>query len=105
MMLATQSVGIETVWEPATGPVAGEPDPETLESMPLDRLEQEIGELAAHIHASTCRWLRLVAELDRREGWAQWGCRSCADWLSLRCGVAPGAAREQVRVARRLGDV
>lgn len=77
--------------------------PQRLESMPLERLEAEIGELAAHIHAATCRWLVLVAELDRREGWAEWGCRSCADWLSLRCGIAPGAAREQVRVARQLG--
>lgn len=75
------------------------------ESMPLERLEREIGELAAHIHAATCRWLELVAELNRREGWAQWGCRSCADWLSLRCGVAPGAAREQVRVARHLVEL
>lgn len=74
----------------------------SIAAMPLERLEREIGELAAHIHAATCRWLELVAELDRREGWAEWGCRSCADWLSLRCGIAPGAAREQVRVARSL---
>lgn len=76
-----------------------------IQALPTERLEREIGELAAHIHAATCRWLLLVAELDRREGWAEWGCRSCADWLSLRCGVALGAAREQVRVARRLGQL
>ena len=69
---------------------------------PLERLEREIGELAAHIHAATCRWLGLVAEYDRREGWAEWGCKSCAQWLSWRCALAPPAAREQVRVARRL---
>jgi Domain of unknown function (DUF222) len=73
-----------------------------LGSMALERLEQEIGELAAHIHAATCRWLLLVAEFDRREGWATWGAKSCGQWLSWRCGVAPRAAREQVRVARRL---
>src|SRR5262245_25711491 len=28
----------------------------------LERLEREIGELAAHIHAATCRWLEMVAE-------------------------------------------
>ena len=69
---------------------------------PLERLEREIGELAAHIHAATCRWLGLVAEYDRREGWAEWGCKSCAQWLSWHCALAPPAAREQVRVARRL---
>ena len=69
---------------------------------PLELLEREITELASHIHAATCRWLGLVAEFDRREGWADWGCRSCAHWVSWRCGIAPPAAREHVRVARRL---
>ena len=76
-----------------------------LKSMPTEQLEREIGELAAHIHAATCRWLLLVAELDRREGWREWGCKSCAHWLSYRCGIAPGAAREQIRVARRLAEL
>jgi len=74
-------------------------------TLSTEKLEQEIGELAAHIQAATCRWLLLVAELDRREGWAAWGARSCADWLSWHCGLSPGAAREQVRVARRLGEM
>jgi Domain of unknown function (DUF222)/HNH endonuclease len=72
---------------------------------PLERLEREIGELAAHIHAATCRWLTMVAEYDRREGWAEWGCKSCAHWLSWRCALAPSAAREQIRVARRLSEL
>jgi hypothetical protein len=72
---------------------------------PLERLEREIGELAAHIHAATCRWLALVAEFDRREGWAEWGCKSCAHWVSWQCAVAPSAAREHVRVARRLAEL
>ena len=72
---------------------------------PLERLEREIGELAAHIHAATCRWLGLVAEYDRREGWAEWGCKSCAQWLSWQCALAPSAARAQVRVARRLAEL
>jgi uncharacterized protein DUF222/HNH endonuclease len=76
-----------------------------IEALPTERLEQEISELAAHIHAATCRWLMLVGELDRRRSWADWGCRSCAEWLSLQCGVALGSAREQVRVARRLADL
>ena len=47
----------------------------------------------------------MVGEYDVREGWAQWGCRSCAHWVSWRCAIAPGAAREQVRVARRLREL
>jgi hypothetical protein len=73
--------------------------------MPLELIEREITELAAHIHAATCRFLLLVGELDRREGWAEWGCKSCAHWLSWRCAIGLGAAREQVRVARCLDDL
>lgn len=76
-----------------------------IESLPLERLEHEIGELAAHIAATTCRWLLLIGEFDRREGWLAWGAKSAADWLSWRCGVAPRAAREQVRVGQRLAEL
>src|SRR5215213_2193231 len=72
---------------------------------PLARLEREITELASHIHAATCRWLGLVAEFDRRGGWGAWACRSCAEWISWRCSISPGAAREHVRVARRLEEL
>jgi uncharacterized protein DUF222/HNH endonuclease len=72
---------------------------------PLELLEREITELAAHVHAGMCRWLELVGEFDRREGWAEWGCRSCAQWLSHTCALGPIAAREHVRVARRLGEL
>jgi Domain of unknown function (DUF222)/HNH endonuclease len=74
-------------------------------AVPLEMLEREITDLACRIHAATCRWLALVAEYDRREGWAQWGCKSCAHWISHQCGIAPGAAREHVRVARRLEEL
>jgi hypothetical protein len=33
------------------------------------------------------------------------GCRSCTHWSSYRCGVSPAAAREQVRVARRVAEL
>jgi uncharacterized protein DUF222 len=71
----------------------------------LEALEEEICTLASHIHAATCRWLSLVAEFDRRQGWAAWGARSCAHWVSWRCGIAPVSAREHVRVARRLDEL
>ena len=76
-----------------------------LEALSVERLEDEICELAAHIWAATCRWLCLLAEFDRREGWKESACVSCAQWLSWRCGLAPGAAREQLRVARRLSEL
>jgi Domain of unknown function (DUF222)/HNH endonuclease len=71
----------------------------------IEQLEQEICELAAHLAAATCRWLVLLAEFDERSGWAQWGVKSCAHWLSWRCSCGLGAAREHVRVARRLQEL
>ena len=72
---------------------------------PLEMLEREITALATQIHAATCRWLCLVGEYDAREGWATWGAKSCANWVALQCGIAPGSAREHVRVARRLREL
>jgi len=76
-----------------------------LAELPLEHLEHEIETLAAHISAGSCRWLELVAEFDRRDGWWSWGVRSCAEWISWRCAIAPRAAREHVRVARRLCEL
>ena len=73
--------------------------------VPLVRLEERICELAAHLAAGTCRFLQLVAEFDAREGWATWDLPSCAAWLAWKCQVAPGTAREQVRVARALASL
>ena len=44
----------------------------------------------------------LIAEFDRREGWGDGSTQSCAHWLSWKCGLDPGAAREKGRVARAL---
>jgi len=68
----------------------------------LDRLGDEIAELAAHLDAATFRLLELIREFDARGGWNT-GFRSCAAWLNWRIGLGPGAAREHVRVARALG--
>ncbi|HEY7253035.1 MAG TPA: DUF222 domain-containing protein [Methylomirabilota bacterium] len=68
----------------------------------LDRLGDEIAELSAHLDAATARLLDLIREFDAGGGWNT-GFRSCAEWLSWRVGLAPGAARERVRVARALG--
>ncbi len=64
--------------------------------------EAQITELAAHIHAATYRLLTLIGELDRREIWADHACRSCAHWLSWKCGIDIGAGREKVRTPKAL---
>jgi hypothetical protein len=71
----------------------------------LEDLEREICELAAHIAAAMCRWLELLAEFDDRGGWAEWGIRSCAHWLSWRCSLGLRTAREHMRVAHRLKEL
>lgn len=68
----------------------------------LEHVEQQLCELATHLAAATCRFLVLLAHFDRREGWRSWGCRGTAQWLSWRCGMGRGTAREHVRVARAL---
>ena len=65
-------------------------------------LVDEITTLAGHLNAANARFLALIAELDRRGGWAEWGVKSCAHWLNWKCGIDLGAAREKVRVARAL---
>ena len=73
--------------------------------VPTEHLEARICELAGHLTAATCRFLLLVADFDARKGWAAWEMPSCAAWLSWKCQLAPGTAREQVRVARALADL
>src|SRR5947207_9943120 len=73
--------------------------------VPLERLEAQICELAGHLAAATCRFLVLLADFDARRGWASWEMNSCAQWLSWKCQLSSGTAREHVRVARALRDL
>ena len=70
--------------------------------VPLERLEAQICELAGHLAAATCRFLVLLGDFDARRGWASWEMGSCAQWLSWKCQMSSGTAREHVRVARAL---
>jgi hypothetical protein len=82
------------------------PGDSQLEDLPLERLEHEICQLAAQLTASMARWLALVGEFDRRDGWSGWaGCRSTVEWVAWRCALSPRAARERVRVARALPEL
>jgi hypothetical protein len=76
-----------------------------LPSVPLERLEAQICELAGHLAAATCRFLVLLGDFDARRGWASWEMTSCAAWLSWKCQMSSGTAREHVRVARALRDL
>ncbi len=69
----------------------------------LERLGDRIAELSSRIQAATYDLLVLICEFDARSGWS--GCTSCAHWLSWRTGLAPGPAREHVRVARALKEL
>lgn len=71
----------------------------------VERLENGITELSAHIYAATYRLLELIREYDECEGWAEPGLRSCAHWLNWKCSISIGAAREKVRVAHALKDL
>jgi hypothetical protein len=75
------------------------------QDLPLELIEREIEQLAAQINAGNARWLELVAEFDRREGWGGTGCRSTAEWVAWRCALTPRSAREHVRVARALPEL
>jgi len=102
------TASIEHMIEPLESgltPGGSAPDPfEALEAAPLptERLEAELCALAGHITAATCRFLIFLGEFDARRGWASWDMPSCAAWLSWKCQIAPGTAREHVRVAAAL---
>ena len=71
----------------------------------IDELATEICTLGGHINAANHRLLVLIAEFDRRQGWSDSATQSCAHWLNWKCGIALGAAREKVRVARALENL
>ena len=82
--------------------IPDDPDPA---EVPLERVEAQICELAGHLAAATCRFLVLLGDFDDRRGWASWDMNSCAQWLSWKCQMSSGTAREHVRVARALRDL
>lgn len=70
-----------------------------------EALEAALCTHASHIAAAECRFVLMVAEVDRRGLWADQGARTCAHWLSWRCGLSAGVAREHIRVGRALGEL
>jgi Domain of unknown function (DUF222)/HNH endonuclease len=73
-----------------------------VKALTFAELEHELASLASHLYAGMCRWLVLVAEIDRRGELV--GCTT-AEGLAWRCGLTPRTAREHLRVARRLAEL
>src|SRR4051812_13475393 len=65
-------------------------------------LAYELVDLNARITVLTARWIALLAEFGRREGWRSDGQLSCVDWLVWRCGMGRRTAYDRVRVAHEL---
>src|SRR5699024_7105876 len=93
-----------TTTPPARPPVPSSAVPAVPLSLPdPEALGGTIQAPAAGGARPTCRYLRLLADFDARGG-VGWfvGLKSTAHWLAWACSMAPGAAREHVRVARAL---
>jgi hypothetical protein len=50
----------------------------------LEELQAQITKLAGQLNAANYRWLTLIAEYDRRNGWADGKLPSCAHWLNFK---------------------
>lgn len=65
---------------------------------PTAMVPAELVRLRSRLDAGEARWLQLVAEFDRREGWRAEGQLSGVDWLVCRCGMGRSTAKERLRV-------
>src|SRR2546421_7050403 len=65
-------------------------------------LATELLRTGRELAAAQCRWLTLLAEFDRRAGWAADGALSCVDWVVWRVGLARSTAKEKLRVAHEI---
>jgi hypothetical protein len=71
----------------------------------LDQLETDLISLSSHINAMEYEFLVLLREFDLRQGWKPYLFNNCSEWLNMKCGMAPGTAREKLRVANALFDL
>ena len=55
----------------------------------LEQLEDEMISLSQRINASEYEVLVLVLEFDIRQGWKAYLFNNCAEWLNMKCGIAP----------------
>ena len=90
---------------PTTSETHRSPSPDDLRRRreERNRLENEIAELSARIDAAVYELLVRIRRFDELEGWS--GATSYPQWLSWRANLAPGTAREYVRVAHALAKL
>ncbi|MDT7572382.1 MAG: hypothetical protein QOE05_2556 [Actinomycetota bacterium] len=69
------------------------------------QLAEEILTWSGRIAAGEAHLLALIGEFDERGAWVGHGLLSCAHWMSWQLGLGLNAARERVRVARRLREL
>ncbi len=60
---------------------------------------------AAFLNSVNWHFINLLGEFDQRGVWRDGGYSSLVNWLDHRCGMAAGAARERIRVSRKLRDL
>ncbi len=85
--------------EPAT------PELPDFNAMNDQELNAQLGLLCTHMYATDYQFLRCVRAWENVASLHVYGVKSTAHWLNARCGMAMGAAREKVRVARALPDL
>lgn len=69
-----------------------------------EQLVDELAAQAAELYPGTCRFLQLAAACKERLDWSGDGA-TFAQWVAWRCSLRPRHAREQERVADRLGEL
>ena len=98
--------GVETADEAPAEPEAARPDPTAdLHALPTSVLGDDLVDLSAQIGRRNLRLCRALAVFDSKTGHELDGQRTAAAWLAHRTGITRTAARELVKIARRLRDL
>ncbi len=77
----------------------------TLAALSNAELREWASAEARQVAAHQGRFVALVGELDRRQGWRDEGATSLSQWIVEATGSAPTTARAQAKVAERLFDL
>jgi Domain of unknown function (DUF222) len=78
---------------------------EDLDCTPTTALADDLVELARLEERLHAEWMRRLAVFDARRGSDDDDVLSTQCWVRRQCRLTPGAARERVSVARRLGEL
>jgi hypothetical protein len=93
--------------EPTANPIlaaVGAYRDEDLDTVPDGGLDHSLGEIDQALVRLEAERLRRLRAWDTRRVWARDGSKSAAAALARKSAIAPGTARDQLRVARRLAE-